>query len=183
MERLKEAAVLIDLIKALREKGSWCGETHIQKSVYLLQELWNVSALGFEFILYKHGPFSFDLRDELTALRAVGLIDLELQSRPYGPRYISTKTGEDILEKFRDGIVAEIHEKTLCLSSIIGSKGVADLERLATALYMIKQSSEATDDVLASKLVKLKPHIQLEPAQSSLQEIRDISARYELQLS
>ena len=71
----------------------------------------------------------------------------------------------------------------LCLSSTIGNKGVADLERLATALYMIKQSSEANDAVLASKLVQLKPHIQLEPAQSSLQEIRDISARYELQLS
>ena len=33
--------------------------------------------LGYDFTLYKHGPFSFDLRDDIHALRADGLLDLE----------------------------------------------------------------------------------------------------------
>ena len=83
MDRLRRAALLTRLIELLRKKGSWCGETHIQKSTFFVQNLMKVP-LSFDFILYKHGPFSFDLRDELTGLRADGLIRLEPQW-PYGP--------------------------------------------------------------------------------------------------
>ena len=31
---------------------------------------------GFEFILYMYGPFSFDLSDELTSIRADGLLKI-----------------------------------------------------------------------------------------------------------
>jgi hypothetical protein len=36
MERLRRDAVLIRPIEALRQQGSWCGETRIQKATYLL---------------------------------------------------------------------------------------------------------------------------------------------------
>lgn len=78
MDRLKRGAILVQLVRELRENGSWCGETHLQKGTYLLQELTKVP-LGLEFILYKHGPFSFDLRDELTGLRADEVIALQPQ--------------------------------------------------------------------------------------------------------
>jgi hypothetical protein len=62
------------------------GETHMQKATFFLQELIKVP-LGFEFLLYKHGPFSFDLRDELTFMRAQGFLRLEPQY-PYGPTLV-----------------------------------------------------------------------------------------------
>jgi hypothetical protein len=55
--------------------------------------------LGFTFILYKHGPFSFDLRDELTAERADGLLKLDVQPG-YGPRFEATPQGDLISGKF-----------------------------------------------------------------------------------
>jgi uncharacterized protein YwgA len=60
MDRLRRAAILTRLIEQLRNGGSWCGETHVQKATFFLQELLNVP-LSLDFILYKHGPFSFDL--------------------------------------------------------------------------------------------------------------------------
>ena len=39
-----------------------------QKAVYFLQEIFDVPT-GIEYILYKHGPYSFDLTADLTALR------------------------------------------------------------------------------------------------------------------
>jgi len=69
MDRLRRAALLTQLIERLRRRGSWCGETHVQKATLFLQDLTRIP-MGFDFILYKHGPFSFDLRDELTSLRA-----------------------------------------------------------------------------------------------------------------
>jgi uncharacterized protein YwgA len=70
MDRLWRASLLLTMNEELRRAGSWAGETHMQKAIFFLQELIKVP-LGFEFLLYKHGPFSFDLRDELTFMRAV----------------------------------------------------------------------------------------------------------------
>ena len=85
MTRQRNAAILTRLASELKQHGSWCGETHLQKAVYLMQELFEVSP-DFEFILFKHGPFSFELRDELTALRGDGYFRLEAMPMPYGPK-------------------------------------------------------------------------------------------------
>ena len=66
MQLLERYAALLKLVRATNEAGSWSGETHIQKSVFFLQEAL-ATELGYGFILYKlykHGPFSFELRDD-----------------------------------------------------------------------------------------------------------------------
>src|SRR5205814_8811864 len=127
MDRLRKAAILVRLIEKLREQGSWCGETHVQKATFFLQELMHVP-LGFDFILYKHGPFSFDLRDELTGLRADAVLALESQY-PYGAKLFPTResdhlraTYEKTLEKYR-GSMRKVVE-------VIRDRGVLDLESL-----------------------------------------------------
>jgi hypothetical protein len=162
MDRLKRAAILTRLIQELRHNGSWCGETHVQKAAFFLQELMRVP-LGLEFILYKHGPFSFDLRDELTGLRADGLVSLEPQW-PYGPRIALTGGSEYIQQVFSKTLgtygvaISFIGEK-------LGDKDVSELERLATALYVTGRSEAgASVDRRAESLTKLKPHIPKENA-------------------
>ena len=39
LKRMQRDAVLLSLMNEMRAKGSWCGETHVQKSAYFLQEL------------------------------------------------------------------------------------------------------------------------------------------------
>ena len=56
----------------------WSGETHLQKATYLACWLVDIP-FDFDFILYKHGPFSFELRDELGSMRADRLLDREPQ--------------------------------------------------------------------------------------------------------
>jgi len=82
-------SVLLDLVVELRNSGSWTGETHVQKATYLLQELLGLPT-GFEFVLYKHGPFSFELREALERMEAGRLIELEEQRYPYGPKSFKT---------------------------------------------------------------------------------------------
>jgi hypothetical protein len=173
MDRLIRAAVLTRLIQELRDSGSWCGETHVQKAAFFLQDLMQVP-LGLDFILYKHGPFSFDLRDELTGLRADGLMSLEPQW-PYGPRIAPTEGSGYIqrvfsktLEKYR-GSISFVAEK-------LGGKDVSELERLATALY-VTERSEAGASVhrRAEELAKLKPHIPRDVAATAVEAVDRIS--------
>ena len=62
MNRLEKANLLVRLTERLRANKSWAGETHLQKATYILKRVLGVP-VEFDFILYKHGPFSFDLRN------------------------------------------------------------------------------------------------------------------------
>ena len=174
MDRIRRAALVTKLIERLREQGSWCGETHVQKSTLFLQDLMNVP-LGFDFILYKHGPFSFDLRDELTALRADELIRLKPQL-PYGPQITLTDRSEYIqslspktLEKYEDRI--EFVAKQL------GTKVVTELEELATALYITQRAEDgASVDERSKQLTEFKPHVSSASAKTAVEDVDRIIA-------
>ena len=166
MHRIAKAALIAELIERLRKKGSWCGETHVQKAIYFLQNLMDVP-LKFDFILYKHGPFSFDLRDELTALRADGLLKLETRGL-YGARIATTGQSNTIRSHYPRTLSR--HEMAIdFITEQIGKKGVVELERLATAMYVTRRSGlQASVESRVKTLVNLKPHIRKEDAQKSV---------------
>ena len=173
MERLRKAALLTRLVQKLHEHGSWCGETHIQKATYFLQTLTGVP-LEFDFILYKHGPFSFDLRDELTALRADALLGLEAR-RPYGAQIVSTEQS-DYIQNHYPKTLAKYEDRIEFVAQQLGSRGVVELERLATALYVKETLGEnASKEERAEKLTTLKPHIPKENAQTAVEEVDQIT--------
>jgi len=172
MERLKRAVILTRLVQELRKKGSWCGETHVQKAVFFLQELADVP-FGFSFIPYKHGPFSFDLRDELTALRADGLLVLEPQAPPYGPRLAATEAATRLQKRFPRTL--ESCEQALSfVAKEIGDKGVADLEPLATAVFVTKRRPRANTDEKLKTFRRLKPHISDQEARDAFRAAEDL---------
>lgn len=172
MDRVRRGAVISFLVEELRSNGSWCGETHVQKATYFLQELLGVP-LGCEFVLYKHGPFSFDLRDELTSLRADAILSLELH-RPYGPRIASTEQSEYI-QKICSKTIGRYHNRISFVAEKLGGKDVVDLERLATALFVSQRSSnESAVEKRALELTRLKPHIKREHAEAAVRELDKI---------
>lgn len=169
MDYPKRSALLVALIDALREQGSWCGETHLQKAVYVLQEMFGVP-LELPFILYKYGPFSFDLRDELSAMRADGLVDLEYKP-PYGPRFLATEMGEGWQERFpktlgrHQDAIRQVAEK-------IRDRPVDELERLTTALLVTRQKdAPSTTAGKEKRLRELKPHVSSVQAREAVAEI------------
>jgi hypothetical protein len=174
MDRLRKAAVLTRLVEQLRQNGSWCGETHMQKTALFLQNLMLVP-LGFDFILYKHGPFSFDLRDELTSLRADELIKLEPQ-RGYGPRIATTERAAYI-QRLYPKTVQQYEDSLAFITQKLGRKGVAELERLATAFYVTDGAARcSTVDQRAANLTALKPHVGRDEATAAVREVDQIIA-------
>jgi uncharacterized protein YwgA len=176
MDRLQRAAILTELMDRLRAAGSWCGETHMQKAVYFLQEAFEVP-LGYEYIFYKYGPYSFDLTEDLTALRADYLIEWNHRSPGYGPSLIPTSWSDQLrqrypktLEKYRPAIQS--------VSQALGRKDVKELEKLATALYVTRQAGAPSDvDSRARRLCELKLHVSLEESQAAVEEVDQICQR------
>lgn len=169
MKRLQRAAILASLIQEMEQRGSRCGETHIQKAVFFLQKLLEVPT-GYEFILYKHGPFSFDLRDEITDFRAIGLLKLQPMPCPYGPSLKLTPIAKKLTERYPK-TSKKFKAQIRFVADALGDKGVAQLERLATALYVTLDAKSTPAPDRASRIRELKPHIDSDMALAAVREL------------
>jgi len=169
MNRLQRDSIIVSLIKAMREKDGWCAETNVQKGCYFLQELTGVP-LGLEFVLYKYGPYSFDLTDELTAMRADAILTLRIRNPRYGPCYVPEELADNLLARFPQ-TVRRFEKRVRFVADRVGSRSVAELERLATALYVRKEMAAGKASERAHRITELKPHISQADAKAAVREV------------
>jgi hypothetical protein len=176
MKRGQRLALLTLLTREMRKRDSWCGETHIQKATFLLQELLGVDA-GFDFILYRHGPFSFDLRDELSSMQADDLLELCVRQQGYGPTYAPTRFSEEFLERFPK-TVSRYSQRIEFIADELNSKGVAELERIATSFFIMNREGINDAEERAGRLIELKPHITEAQAREASFYVNGLINRY-----
>ncbi len=175
MRSLPRAALLLNLVEKMRANGSWSGETHLQKAVYFLQDLLGVQA-DFGYVLYIHGPFSFDLRDELAGLCSDGLMTLEAHA-PYGPRLQVTDLGKALEAKFPKTL-ERYTRKIKFVAEAFADKGVTELEQMGTALHVTaKARPGASVEERAKQLNRLKPHITVKQAEKVLRQVGKLKIR------
>lgn len=172
MKEWEQYGLVFALGRALRERRSWAGETHIQKASYFLQELLRVP-LGCRFILYKHGPFSFDLRETLAAMEALDLIRWEPKPAPYGPSFAPGSLSKFLLGRAK---WQNLYRKQIEYTATrLAEKQAVALERLGTALYVtLKHGGAAAER--ADEMVRLKPHIRSDQAREAIAEVDGIIA-------
>jgi hypothetical protein len=168
MNSTRRTAIISAMADRLAAEGSWCGETHLQKATYLLEEMAGVR-LGFDFTLYKHGPYSFDLRDHLAAMRADHYLDVQPRPDPYGPSLMPTSGGRGLAG--RSSVVSRHGEAIDWVARTVGTRRVSELERLATALYMTSHMPGASASDRAQRIHELKPHLSCQQALEALDEV------------
>jgi hypothetical protein len=176
MPNIEQSGLILALANALREHGSWAGETHIQKAGYLLQHLVNVP-LGVNFILYKHGPFSFlykhgpfsfNLRAQLAEMESEQFVTWEPRPFPYGPTMMPGRSGELLLAVASSP--KQYHAQIDFVAEKLANKRVTDLERLAAALYVTQEPGVAREQRPA-RINALKPHVTIQDAVAAVEEI------------
>ena len=163
------AALVGVLVRELRESGNWCGETHVQKAVYFLQTACHVP-MGYSFVLYKHGPYSFDLRLDTARLLGRRMLKQEPSRPPYGPRLRATPIMAKHFDRHREVILRHSKEVERVIQ-FVGKRGVAELERLSTALYVTVRQGEESTESRAKRIHDLKPHVSVESAAEAVKEL------------
>jgi hypothetical protein len=134
--------------------------------------------LGFEFILYKYGPSSFELSEELTSFCADSFLDLEVRSPKYGPSYINGDMSDYIVSRFPKTL--DRYQKEInFVADQLGTKHVPELERLATALYVRSKYEEVTSvKKRVAKIRELKPHVSEDDAATAVNEVENMLSEY-----
>jgi len=172
VEAIERDAILLRLIKSMGERGGWCGETHVQKSAYFLQELYRVP-LGLTFILYKYGPYSFDLSDELVSMQWKAWIELIARPFPYRPSLSVGPLGNRVIERSQpllQSYVTQIDSVAECFATM----KVAELERYATALMVLLEKPGRNSFEMVEVLRRLKPHIEPHDAFGAVTFVEDL---------
>jgi uncharacterized protein YwgA len=159
-------ALVVELAQQLRAHGSWCGETHLQKALYILQDL-SKSSFGYKFVIYKHGPYSFELNNELAAMRAANILEFQFPREGYGPRISPTKFGEKVLNVHAENI-REYTPFARFLADWFANSDVRHLEKVATAYFVTQKNPRAPANERAKKLSSLKPHVDIHAAEDAV---------------
>lgn len=156
----KKHLMILEVIERLNKYGSWTGKTHVQKALFLLSAT-GKAVVPFQFVLYKHGPYSFDIEDEMEQMKGyAGIVSAPMSG--YGVTLDTGSSAPFIRKEARltDGEKAEIER----VCKFVGSKKVTELERIATAAW-IRTRENITDAVkVAARLHALKPHVSTSEA-------------------
>jgi len=172
MNGYQQASLVLSLAEALRRYDSWTGETHLHKTMYFLEDLLGVPA-GLKFILYKHGPYSFELLDTIGLLEANDFLRWQPQAYPYGASAVPGPASEQLKKAYPK--IPKLYTRQIeFVASHLASKSVRELEKLATALWVIRREHEGTVEADAAHINKLKPHIPLPDAIDALRAVDDL---------
>ena len=169
MDQVERAAIICRLVQSMREADSWAGQTHIQKTVLFLQEMLGVP-LGYKFILYKYGPFSFDLREELALMRATLMLDIE-PNMNYGTSFTLDRRG-DLAVRRSTGYEDPIE----FIAQQVSAFDVQTLERLSTTFFVRNRQPALNDTQVVARVTELKPHISQADARDAVRQIDELTS-------
>lgn len=156
----RKHALILEVINGLKTSKSWTGKTHVQKTMFLVNEATSIQ-VPFEFVLYKHGPYSFDIETELEQMKSYSGISVQPVSS-YGVE-LKPSDNADLIRSLAPLTPLEKESiDKICL--FVGNKGVVELERLATAVWIRRRERVTDPHEVARRVNGLKPHISLAEA-------------------
>jgi hypothetical protein len=169
----RKHVLLLSVIKRLRSRGSWTGKTHVQKALALLADTTDI-AVPFAFVLYKHGPYSFEVEAELEQMRSYSAVEIQPNSDGYG---VTIRPGG--MAPFLEGQATLSEEEEVALDRVcelVGSRTVTDLERIATAAWIRRREGLVESRKVAERLHQLKPHVSIAEAEAADRELHGVLA-------
>lgn len=86
------------------------------------------------------------------------------------PSLWPTENAGRVLDRFPNTLRTH-GPKVRFVAERLGDKNVAELERLATALYVVLQKPDATPEERAGEIHRLKPHVSLSEGRAALQSM------------
>jgi hypothetical protein len=163
-------ALILAVVEGLQQQGSWTGKTHVQKALFLLGAS-GVLEVPFPFVLYKHGPYSFDAEEELEQMKSYAALDCRTVE---GYGVVLSPGSNAPLVKRLCPLPAAVQEAVdfVCLS--VGRKKVAELEPLATAAWIRTRERLVEPAAVVERLRQLKPHVGPREAEEADREARRI---------
>ncbi len=164
-ERWSILTCLVSSVLAITRGRRWLGRTHIQKGAFFLQEFSNLD-LGYDFVIYQYGPYSFELDADVADLVQIGALQVDLVGG-----YPDYTVGANSLPELQD---KRIQRAVEVVADQIANRQAKDLELLSTIAFVRHNYGIAAEDALARQVHQLKPHFSVDEIKSSTSELNGL---------
>lgn len=144
------------IIRALNKAKSRSSRTHIQKMMFFAKSWKLTRATDFEFILYQHGPYSYELDRVLLAMESLESITRDPAPDGYGSRYSVVRAWK-----------SPPRARYLQLAEWLGPLGVRDLEARATCQYFMDEGSNSVE----AEVRRVKPHLTTDEISAAKRDV------------
>jgi len=169
---LDRAGVVLDTLHVMHDAQLVANERSLSRVLLFVQEIGRVP-LGYRFVSYKGSAFSFDLSEDLVAMRASGYISLEPRPYPDGPVLAKGPAGPQLAGWTQDSL-AEYRD---CLRATIAL--VCDLNEplpvLANALYAVLREHDREGRI--QRLTHSRPRVEQGEADRALRTVDELMHR------
>ena len=159
---MKKKDLILYVVKKLNDVGSWAGNTHIQKIIYLIQSTCNLKL--YDFVLYHYGPYSFDLREDVDFLVISNRLERDVDEFGYHYR---------VSPNLEPSIPSEIREKVDAIVKIFGKAPTALLELITTVDYVTRRFPDKSDKEIVELVRKIKPRFSERAVELALKWLRE----------
>ena len=139
-------------IKFMVNRLSDTGKTKLQKLLYFTQEAIG-APLEYRFRMHHYGPFAEDIENDISLMKAIGHLDVQLDSSGFG-YHIRLASPELIpldeeLDKCKERMTRAIDK--------LGMLDVPELELWATVHFVQELLKETTKEKVIENVSRLKP--------------------------
>jgi len=154
--------VITEIVRRCAERQYNLGKIQLQKMVYFFQE--KGKDLGYTYVIFHYGPFSFELAEDIERLKTLRVLNIEPDDAGYG--YHITPGVHSNVFTTNDSV---INANTHALDTIIDTLGMmtaSEIELVATIHYVFSVLRETNqgdirEDVIRS-VAELKPQFNSE---------------------
>lgn len=137
---------------ALIKRLGYAGKIQLQKLIYFLQEQLGLE-LGYVFRMHHYGPYSEDLDDDLSILKAGGYISITPDDQGYGFHI----KAEEQPEKEWGSLPKEMLERVAQIVTLFQEYDSSALELRATIHFVQKRLIAKPKEDVVSLVRELKP--------------------------
>ena len=129
------------------------------------------------FVIYKFGPYSFDLAHLIGEIHSCRLVELMLQWW-FQPKIKVMRYGKDFYEDINE-LCYKYRKQIEFVKEELGSQNLSEIELLATGLYIISYEKvhDKTVENRSRILNHLKSHIKLNDASTFIGEVDSLIER------
>lgn len=151
MEFEQNDLLLLKTVSLCNDNNVSCSDIRIQKILYLV----NIKKkLTYNFVMYKNGPHSFELQDDIAKLKAYMIIKETYKSNLVGLSIYN----EDIIKGFINSTLEKnLSDELEIIFNMVKELSVKQLEELTTNIYFEKNVSESgkgTDNEIVFTIFK-----------------------------
>ena len=150
---LRRLAVIQLIVNELTDTG----KIKIQKILYFIQEALG-APLEYRFRMHHYGPFSEDIESDISVMRSVGHIEVNVDAQGYG--YHITPASDEMLPW--DSEIGKHREEILKAIAALGALDASRLELFATVHFVQQLQDKPSKKMVLDTVSRLKPKFDMQ---------------------